>query len=91
LSCVCIQGERQFALNLAKNKDWYQASLQHFEYWAKKADIPWCSIQAHLQDVMDKARTYWPQALSDLPMTEAHKTFLREHWRQLHQDFRLLP
>lgn len=81
--------EREFALNLGKGKKWYEASMAQFEYWAGKADIPWRAIRPHLQDTMEKARSLWPGALKNLPMDEAHKADLIEHWQNLHPDFRI--
>lgn len=86
---VYIENEREFALNLGKDKDWYRASMAQFEYWAGKADIPWRAIRPHLLDTMDKARSLWPEALKDLPMDDAHKAGLTDHWRDLHPDFQI--
>ena len=84
-----IDGETQFALNLGKTKSWDDITLNHFERWAAKADLPWRAIQPQLADVMDKARSLWPKALNDLPMDEAQKDILRRHWHGLHNDFRI--
>jgi serine/threonine-protein kinase HipA len=81
--------EREFALNLGKDKDWYKASMAQFEYWANKADIPWRAIKPHLLDTMDKARRLWPGALADLPMDDDHKAGLTDHWQNLHPDFQI--
>lgn len=86
---VYVENERQFALNLGKTKDWYQVSLQHFQYWSEHSDIPWRAIRWHLNDVMEKARTLWPEALKNLPMNENHKQWLRNHWKRLNLDFRI--
>ena len=86
---VYIKEQRQFALNLAKTRNWYQVSSQDFQDWADKADIPWRAIKPHLDDVMNKARTLWPEALKNLPMYEVHKKKLNSHWAKLHPDFRL--
>lgn len=86
---VYVENERQFALNLGKTKDWYQVSLQHFQYWSEHSDIPWRAIRWHLNDVMEKARTLWPEALKNLPMNENHKQWLRNHWKRLNPDFRI--
>lgn len=86
---VYIENETKFALNLAKNKEWYVASMSHFQLWAEQSGIPWRAIKPHLDDVMEKARTLWPSALSNLPMDDRHKARLREHWGQLHADFKL--
>ncbi|MCL7421619.1 MAG: type II toxin-antitoxin system HipA family toxin [Methylobacter sp.] len=86
---VYIDGERQFALNLGKTKDWYEVSLKHFQYWAERSGIPWRAIKPHLDDVIDKARTLWPKAIKNMPMNENHKIRLREHWDNLHENFRV--
>lgn len=86
---VYIEHETKFALNLGKNKEWYVASMLHFQSWADRSGIPWRAIKPHLDDVMDKARTLWPTALADLPMDENHKQSLREHWAKLQGDFKL--
>ena len=86
---VYMGDEREFALNLGKSKDWYAASMEQFEYWAGKADIPWRAIRPHLLDTMEKARSLWPDALKDLPMADEHKTGLTGHWQNLHPDFRV--
>ena len=86
---VYIDDERRYALNLAKNKDWYRVNYSHFETWANKAGIPWRAIKPHLQDTLDMARQQWPKVLQDLPMNEQHKQVLVAHWRTLHTDFRI--
>ncbi len=82
-----IQNEAQYALKLGKTKHWYSVSFENFERWAAKSDIPWRAIQPHLHEVMQRARELWPNALKELPMDEEHKATLREHWRNLHEDF----
>lgn len=86
---VYIQGETKYALNLGKTKEWYTVTTGHFKAWAEKAHIPWRAIKPHLEDAMDKARSLWPEALKELPMDEAHKATLREHWKMLQDDFRI--
>jgi serine/threonine-protein kinase HipA len=76
-------------LSLGKTKQWYQVTLDHFETWAKKADITWRAIKPHLDDTMAKARNLWPNALNELPMDEAHKEKLQIHWKALQKDFRV--
>ncbi len=84
-----IPSEREFALKLGKTKDWYEVGLEHFENWAKRADIPWRAIKPHLEDSIDKARTLWPRQLTTLPMTAEHRNILIAHWRQLRADFQI--
>lgn len=86
---VYIDDERHYALNLGKNKDWYEASYANFEAWAEHSGIPWRVIKPHLDDTMEKARSLWPEAIKNLPMNEAHKKKLLGHWGKLHNDFRV--
>ncbi len=86
---VYIDGEHRFALNLGKTKNWYTVSYSNFKAWSEKSGIPWRVIKPHLEEVMDKARVLWHSALEGLPMNESHKEKLIEHWKSLHQDFRL--
>lgn len=86
---VYIEGETQYALNLGKTKEWYTVTSEHFKTWTEKAGIPWRAIKPHLDDAMEKARSLWPKALKDLPMDDAQKKKLREHWIKLQNDFRI--
>jgi serine/threonine-protein kinase HipA len=86
---VYIDGEQQYALSLGGTTEWYGVSYAKFEYWAKKSGIPWRAIKPHLDDSMEKARSLWPEALKDLPMNGEHKQKLKQHWKNLHQDFRI--
>lgn len=86
---VYIENEEEFALNLGRNKAWYNASMDHFQAWARKSGIPWRVIKPHLNDTMEKARALWPAALEELPMHENHKKALKAHWMKLRSDFRI--
>jgi len=86
---VYIDGEKHFALNLGKTKNWFEVSYTNFQSWAEKSEIPWRVIKPHLDDAIDKARSLWPSAIKDLPMNEEHKRKLKEHWEKLHKDFRI--
>ncbi|GAB2197412.1 type II toxin-antitoxin system HipA family toxin [Sessilibacter sp. MAH4] len=86
---VYINNEQNLALNLGKTKDWYNVSLTHFQSWAEHANIPWRAIKPHLNDVVEKARNLWQDAIKDLPINETHKQKLKEHWSHLHEDFRI--
>lgn len=86
---VYIQNEQEFSLNLNRKKQWYATSFADFQQWAKHVGVPWQAIKLHLDDVLDKARTLWPNALDGLPMNDAQKVQLRLHWSKLHKDFLL--
>lgn len=86
---VYIEGEKRYALNLGKTKDWYDVSYVNFQAWAEQSGIPWRAIKPHLDDVMQKARSLWPDAIKELPMNKEHKRRLREHWGTLQEGFRI--
>jgi serine/threonine-protein kinase HipA len=86
---VYMQDERELALNLGKTKRWYELGMPHFKDWATSADLPWRAIATHLDDVMQRARSLWPEALQSLPMAEAQKHRLQEHWKRLQPEFRI--
>ena len=86
---VYIEDETTYALNLGKTKQWYAVGVVNFKSWAERAGLPWRAIKPHLDDVMEKARSLWPDALKNLPMDETHKKGLIDHWRHLQQDFRI--
>jgi len=86
---VYMDDEREFALNLAKNKNWFAVDYSDFERWAEKSDVPWRAIKPHLHDTMENVRSLWPDALKDLPMGDEHKKKLKEHWNTLRADFKI--
>ena len=88
-TCVYIENETQYALNLGKNKEWFNVSFANFESWANKSGIPWRAIKPHLADTMERARSLWPDALDNLPMDESHKEKLKLHWQNLKADFQI--
>jgi serine/threonine-protein kinase HipA len=90
MTSVYITGEKKYALNLGKTKEWYKVTMAHFEHWATKADIPWRAVKPHLDDTMEKARALWPDALKDLPMDDGHKKGLIKHWQKLQPEFQLM-
>lgn len=81
-----MKGERSLALNMAKQKFWYEINLQSFQTWAQRIGVPWPAIRVHVLDALDKAQTRWPNLLKDLPMTETHRSVLQAHWKNLSND-----
>jgi serine/threonine-protein kinase HipA len=84
-----VEGEQEFALNMAKNKNWYQADMASFEAWAKRIGAPWQAIKVHLEETLELARGHWLKMLTELPMDELHQQTLKAHWQNLHHDFRI--
>jgi len=84
-----VKGEEEFALNMAKNKNWYQVDLASFETWANRMGVAWPAIKVHLLDTLSKARTEWPEMMKELPMVESHQRILTDHWAKLHKDFKV--
>jgi len=86
---VYMDGEKEYALNLSKTKEWHSVTIGNFKSWADKSGIPWRAIKPHIDDTMEKARSLWPEALKDLPMDNEQKEKLKAHWLKLQTDFRI--
>ena len=86
---VYIDNETQYALKLGKTKEWYIASLTHFQAWASQSGIPWLAIKPHLDDTLNKARELWPESLEALRMDDEHKAGLKAHWGKLNDDLKI--
>ncbi len=86
---VYIDGEKCYALNMGKTKNWYEVTFANFEAWAKRAGIPWRAVKPHLDDTMENARSLWPKKIIELPMNDRHKNRLRTHWTNLQKDFQI--
>ena len=86
---VYIQDEKEITLNLAKMKEWRALNYSHFEYWADKSGVPWRAIKSHLDHALEAARSGWGPMLKELPMDDSHKDKLKEHWKNLHEDFQI--
>ena len=86
---VYVNNEKEFALNLAKTKNWFEVSKEHFHYLGNKLGVPEKLIELSLNETIDQARSLWPHALKELPMHAEHKKHLQAHWKKLHKDFRI--
>ncbi len=84
-----VKGETGLALNLGKQKRWYVVNLETFKTWSQRIGVPWPAVRVHLLDALSKARDTWPQLLQELPMREAHKEIMKDHWTRLSADFRM--
>ncbi|WP_249673115.1 type II toxin-antitoxin system HipA family toxin [Pseudomonas abieticivorans] len=84
-----ISDETQYGLNMAKTKNWYETSFEHFKKWAQYSDIPWRPVLYNLKATMEKVRALWPAALIDSEMPDDPKAILRAHWTRLHPDFQI--
>jgi serine/threonine-protein kinase HipA len=84
-----LEGDHQLALNLNGKKDWYRLGEEDFHGWAEKVGVAWPAIRTVLDDTVERARTQWPSQLVEMPMAEAHKTVLKQHWRRLVPEWRI--
>ena len=87
VTSVYTPEDGEIALKLGNSKEWYSTTLESFERWAKRADIPWRAVKPHLLETLEMARSEWPDALKELPMDGAHKKTLVGHWGRLQSDF----
>lgn len=85
-----LPAEREAALNLNGKKGWEQLRLSDFQHWAGRVGVSWPAVESELQDTLRRARDTWPDMLDSLPMAESHKALLREHWRRLATEWRII-
>ncbi|MDN3520757.1 type II toxin-antitoxin system HipA family toxin [Halomonas ramblicola] len=85
-----IPDEHQAALNLNGRKSWYRIERDDFRHWSRKVGMAWPAIRQVLDETLELARASWPEELEALPMDGAHKAVLKEHWRQLPREWRIL-
>lgn len=76
---VYIPGDHYSALNMGREKDWNNITLNHFYYWIERVGPPKRVIERVLNDVIEIATDVWPSMLKDLPMHEPHKIKLTKH------------
>ena len=86
---VYVEGEDGLALNLAKNKHYYDFSLDHWRRFAEKTGLDEKQVLGAVREVVDNARATWPHLLETLPMVPEHKERLIEHWARLRPEFRI--
>ncbi len=84
-----VKNEREVALNMAKQKDWYRFDKNIFEQWSDRIGVAWPAIRVHIDDALERARDVWPDMLDELPMLPEHQGVLRQHWKSLSEDFRI--
>ncbi|WP_240609959.1 type II toxin-antitoxin system HipA family toxin [Billgrantia endophytica] len=84
-----LEGDHHLALNLNGKKDWYRLGEDDFRRWASSVGISWPAIRTVLNDTVTRARDRWPNQLEEMPMAEAHKTILKQHWRSLAPEWRI--
>ncbi len=84
-----LDADQGAALNMGKKKKWNDIALDTFQYWAKRIDAPWPAIKVHLQDALSIARECWPKCIEDMPLLPEHKKRLKQHWKNLPNDFKI--
>jgi len=85
-----IENDDSIALNLGKEKKTIALSLDHFKKLAKRADFDWNIIKKRVLETIQRARDNWPTVLYDLPMHDLHKQKLKQYWKTLTPDFRIV-
>ncbi len=88
-TAIYMNDETDFALNLARNKNWYKTDASLFDAWANKIGANRSFVQKIVKQTIDTARSTFPSLLKDLPITEQHAIFLHKHWGKLHADLKI--
>ena len=85
-----MENDDSIALNLGKEKKTIALSLDHFKILAERADFDWNIIKKRVIETIQRARDKWPKILEDLPMHNSHKQKLKQYWKTLTPDFKII-
>lgn len=86
---VYIKNEQELALNLGKQKNWYQLDKRHFKTWADRADLNWYAVSKTIDDVLTRFNDLIPQALKELPIEAKQAEILLDHLRKVTHNFQI--
>ncbi|HEV2856016.1 MAG TPA: HipA domain-containing protein [Thermoanaerobaculia bacterium] len=75
--------DRTLALKLAGVKEFGRIDQSTFERFAERAQMDRRRALDLVNGTLERLRTAWQEISSDLPLPEAHKAALREHWRKV--------
>jgi serine/threonine-protein kinase HipA len=75
--------DRTLALNLASVKEFGRIDRSTFERFAEGAQIGRQRILGLIDETLEQLHTAWRALAHSLPITEAHKAALQEHWRKV--------
>lgn len=75
--------DRTLALNLASVKEFGRIDRSTFERFAEVAQMGSQRILELIDETLEQLHTAWRALAHSLPITEAHKAALREHWRKV--------
>lgn len=84
-----LENDHHLALNLNGRKEWYRLGEADFQGWAEKVGVAWPAIRTVLRDTVERARSQWPSQLVEMPMADAHKKVLKQHWRRLAPEWKI--
>jgi serine/threonine-protein kinase HipA len=90
VSTLPYVGDRELALNFAKQKNFYAVNEDTLRYFAKRAGISENLVLQTAMAVVDAASRYWPKLLKELPLGKPMIAALRLHWKKLKPPFTLL-
>lgn len=82
VSTIAWEGpDRELALKLAGVKAFGQIDRAAFERFADKADLDKDRVLGELEETLTRLQEGWRRVAGELPLPEAHRSALREHWR----------
>lgn len=84
VSTVAWEGPaRVLALKLAGVKEFGRIDRATFERFAEKADIDVRRVLEQVDRILESLRQTWRDIAADMPLPQAHKRSLLEHWRKV--------
>lgn len=75
--------DRELALKLAGVKPFGQIDRAAFERFADKVELDRRRVLSHVEETLERLQETWRGISAGLPLPEAHRSALREHWRKV--------
>ena len=83
VATIAYNYEPHLALSIAKSKDMTQMSMESFEQFAKKADLPVKLVTQTVQAMIERFEEVWRNASDDLPMSHTARERINEHLKNV--------
>lgn len=89
VSTLSYIDNRELALNLAKQKNFYTINEDVLRYFAKRTGISENLVLETTYSVVKIANKKWPQLIKQLPLNKKILHALQQHWQKLQSPFKI--
>lgn len=71
------------ALNLDRNKAWARLSMERFDSFARRVQVPESRVRDLVRQTIERARDAWVALQRDISVSQTMASRLAEHWRSV--------